>query len=160
MTGHGLRRGYLGRLGIGRAKRPGRSVGPIAAVLVAVVQTAGSASAGDFPTHVFAPEQNGAIEFSTPSNNIGCFYSMVEKQPELTCDRSQPTYLRFVLASKGRATLIRNPGEQPCCSGDPLAYGESWREGPFECDSLASGLRCTSASGHGFSISRAQVEVH
>lgn len=119
-----------------------------------------SAWGGDFPLHVFQPESNGVIEFSTPSNNVGCFYGTVEHDIELTCDRSQPTYLRFVLPPRGAATLIKNPGEQPCCSGDPLPYGESWKGGPFECDSMAAELRCTSESGHGFSISRKNVEVH
>ena len=132
----------------------------IGATSFALVLAEDPAAAGDFPHHTFAPEQNGAIAFSTPTNNVGCLYTLVEGAPELTCDRAQPTYLRFVLTPRGRATLTKNPGEQPCCSGDALPYGESWQAGPFDCDSLASGLRCTSASGHGFSISRKDVEVH
>ena len=146
-----------------------RSVGPLkvrrwlpvaSASLIGLAALGLPARGGDFPRHTFTPESNGFIEFSTPSNNIGCLYGMVEKSPELTCDRSQPTYLRFVLSPKGRTTLIKNSGEQPCCSGDTLPYGESWKGGPFECDSLASSLRCTSESGHGFTISRTQIEVH
>lgn len=143
-----------------RVRSVRRWVPMTAAAILGVSTLCGPAWGGDFPRHTFAPQSNGFVEFSTPSNNVGCFSGVADDAPELTCDRSQPTYLRFVLSPTGPATFVKNPGEQPCCSGEPLPYGESWQDGPFECDSLASGLRCSSESGHGFSISRAHIEVH
>jgi len=111
----------------------------------------------------------GQIEFNTPSDNIGCIYtaaggtSTYEPQdggPELSCSRVEPSYVTIILGPKGPATLIKNPGEQPCCSDvTRLAYGNSWSAGPFSCQSSTKGLACTATNGHGFFISKAKVSV-
>lgn len=95
----------------------------------------------------------GQIEFNTPSGNIGCIYtpkggtSTYEPQdggPELSCSRVAPSYVTIILGPKGPATLIKNPGEQSCCSDvTKLAYGKSWSAGPFSCESSTKGLTCT-----------------
>ena len=36
-----------------------------------------------------------------------------------------------------------------------LAYGKTKHYGPFTCTSRTTGLRCTTAAGHGFALSRA-----
>ena len=111
----------------------------------------------------------GQIEFNTPSGNIGCIYtpkggtSTYKPQdggPELSCSRVAPSYVTIILGPKGPATLIKNPGEQSCCSDvTKLAYGKSWSAGPFSCESTTKGLTCTATNGHGFFISKAKVTV-
>jgi len=36
-----------------------------------------------------------------------------------------------------------------------LAYGKTWRYGPFACSSATNGLSCRNKAGHGFFLSRA-----
>ncbi|ESY22293.1 hypothetical protein X751_08965 [Mesorhizobium sp. LNJC395A00] len=111
----------------------------------------------------------GQIEFNGPSGNIGCIYtpkggtSTYEPQdggPELSCSRVEPSYVTVILGPNGPATLIKNPGEQGCCSDvAKLAYGNSWSKGPFTCQSSTKGLTCTGSNGHGFFLSKAKVTV-
>ena len=111
----------------------------------------------------------GQIEFNTPSGNIGCIYTPKggtgtyeprDGGPELSCSRVEPSYVTIILGPKGPATLIKNPGEQGCCSDvDKLGYGNSWSAGPFSCQSSTKGLTCTATNGHGFFISKAKVTV-
>jgi hypothetical protein len=111
----------------------------------------------------------GQIEFNTPSDNIGCIYTPKggtgtyqpqDGGPELSCSRVEPSYITIILGPKGPATLIKNPGEQPCCSDvTRLAYGNSWSAGPFLCQSSTKGLTCTATNGHGFFISKAKATV-
>lgn len=116
-----------------------------------------------------APDANGVVDFTSPSNNIECLYippggTPVYKPPrneaELSCDRAQPAYLHFSIGTRGAAALIRNPGEQPCCSDAPvLAYGKTWRVAPFTCSSEQAGLTCKRDDGPGFFISRAKADT-
>ena len=69
-------------------------------------------------------------------------------------------FLLVILGPNGPATLIKNPGEQGCCSeAAKLAYGNSWSKGPFSCQSSTKGLTCTGSDGHGFFVSKAKVTV-
>ncbi|WP_032925949.1 hypothetical protein [Mesorhizobium loti] len=123
-----------------------------------------SARAGDFERFDIPPDPNGAIEFHTPSDKIACGYAEKDTDsglPEISCDRLAPVYLRFTLSAKGRATILRDVGDQWCCGGyNELPYGREWRSGPFTCDSTASGLTCESKEGHGFFISKAKVSAY
>ncbi|TIX02234.1 MAG: hypothetical protein E5V59_02015 [Mesorhizobium sp.] len=111
----------------------------------------------------------GQIEFNTPSGNIGCIYTAKggtgtyepkDGGPELSCSRVEPSYVTIILGPKGPAALIKNPGEQGCCSDvDKLGYGNSWSAGPFSCQSSTKGLTCAATNGHGFFISKAKVTV-
>jgi hypothetical protein len=38
-----------------------------------------------------------------------------------------------------------------------LKYGTSWSKGGITCRSASTGIRCTNASGHGFSLARGQT---
>jgi len=126
------------------------------------------AIAGDFDPIDF-PSKDGAVIFSMPSGNRECnftpaHYRGVYRTPddlaELSCDRAQPSYIRIVLGEKLKPVLIKNPGDQPCCSGNNvIPYGRSWRQGTFECDSRADGLYCTREDQHGFRVSKAKVEL-
>lgn len=109
------------------------------------------------------------IEFVLPSGNIGCIYTPkggvpvyqpVDGGPELSCDRVEPKYVRIILGPKGDAKLYKNVGDASCCSAGPkLAYGKSWKAGPFKCKSSTSGLDCRRGS-HGFFMSRSRVEAY
>ena len=81
----------------------------------------------------FAEEQ---IEFVLPSGNVACIYTPkggvavykpVDGGPELSCDRVEPQYVRFILGPRGKAVLIKEVGDASCCSAEPvLAYGKIW----------------------------------
>ena len=120
-------------------------------------------------TPVSFPLKDGMVMFMLPSKNMDCTF--VPKQtavympagggPELTCDRRDPKYVRVVLGPTKAAERIDNPGEQPCCGADNiLQYGQAWTGGPFTCQSAASGVTCRHKNGHGFSLSKAKIEVH
>lgn len=112
----------------------------------------------------------GASTFVMPSHNVECVYTPAggtdtytpeDGGPELQCDRAEPSYVRVILGKHGRAQRIDNPGEQPCCSSDPvLQYGDTWSQGPFTCISADTGLTCTRNDGHGFFVSKAKIKVH
>jgi len=115
------------------------------------------------------PLKNGMVMFMMPSKNMECTF--VAKQtavympagggPELTCDRRDPKYVRVVLGPTKAAERTDDPGEQPCCGADNiLQYGQTWTDGPFTCESAPSGLVCRHKNGHGFSLSKAKIEVH
>jgi hypothetical protein len=117
------------------------------------------------PTGDAAPGQ--LVEFQLPSGNIGCVYvpaggTAVYQTPdgraELACDRVAPAYVRLVLSETGPAILQENLGEAPCCSGQTLAQGATWTQGPFACQSAEGALTCTNRDGHGFTLSRTRAE--
>lgn len=119
---------------------------------------------------IFPPDANGLISFVTPSTNIGCAYAPkggtkvyvpADGGPELSCDRVEPVYLRFVLAKAGKAKKLSNVGDPGCCSDSPkLSYGNTWKKGSFSCVSEKTGLTCTRGDGHGFFISKAKTRVY
>ncbi len=116
-----------------------------------------------------APDKNGAVNFTVPSNNIECIYTPpggtpiykpARNEAELSCDRAQPTYLHFSIGARGPAVMIKNPGEQPCCSDVPvLGYGDTWTQAPFTCSSAQTGLTCKRQDGRGFFISKGSTKT-
>jgi hypothetical protein len=109
--------------------------------------------------------------FQTPSRNIGCIYVAPlgpRDRPYLRCDiggglHPLPPRPRSCDLDWGYGYGMFGLGRaKPFCAGDTakdprapvLAYGRTWRKGPFTCLSRASGLRCTSGSRHGFFLSR------
>ena len=109
----------------------------------------------------FAESPGGYIEFTMPSNNIGCVYRDEDGSGlVLECDRVEPSYVRVRLFQDGKPKIYRNVGDASCCGAENyLKYGESWREGPFSCASTTAGLRCNNGE-HGFSISRKGVKTY
>ena len=114
-----------------------------------------------------APTPGVAVAFMAPSGNIGCIYipsggtdvyEPSEPGAELQCDRAEPEYVRVVLPENGAARIVATD-ERGCCSGETIAYGDRWVEGPYTCDVTDAGLSCASAAGHGFTLSRAQADV-
>lgn len=114
------------------------------------------------------PTPGTAVEFMAPSGNIGCVYipaggtavyQPAEPGAELQCDRIEPSYTRIVLPENGAARVVETE-ERGCCSGQTIAYGDRWAEGPYTCDVTDAGIICASSAGHGFTLSRAQADVH
>ena len=140
----------------------------LAAVAAVSLALGGGAEAAGYYT--FDPDDSGSISFVTPSNNIGCIYTPAggstvyvppDGGPELSCDRVQPSYRRFVLGAAGKAKMITNVGDAGCCgSENPLPYGSTWHLEPFTCSSATKGLTCTRDDGHGFFISKAKTKVY
>lgn len=138
----------------------------IALVIALALAACGQPPAPQAPTtsaDAVTPPTGQLVEFQLPSGNIGCVYvppggTPVYQTPdgraELACDRIEPTYVRLVMSETGPATLQENLGEAPCCSGGTLAYGATWTQGPFTCQSAAAGLTCTNGDGRGFTLSR------
>lgn len=142
----------------------------VVACLVMVVGACSPPASSSAEESAGAPEptQSQAAEFTAPSGNIGCIYTPaggteVYQTPdgaaELQCDRIEPTYVRVVLPEHDAAHQVETQ-ERGCCSGDALAYGAHWSAGPFQCDMADTGLTCASAEGHGFSLSRADIDAH
>ncbi len=117
----------------------------------------------------FAPDASGAITFVMPSGNVACIYTPaggssvytpMDGGPELSCDRAEPTYLRFTLAASGPTSVIGNVGDPGCCGGsNSFAYGQTWHMAPFSCTSAPTGLVCK-RGGNGFTISKGKIEAH
>lgn len=111
------------------------------------------------------------VSVTTPSRNIGCIADD-DGGYTLRCDIRTHTYVtptrpaRCDLDYGDSLTLRRLGPARWTCHGDTalpppsgagfrtLAYGSTWRWGPFRCTSRQSGLSCVSASGHGFVMSR------
>ena len=136
----------------------------IAAAALAIFTLASPALAVEFEAN-----DQGQIEFTMPSNNVGCIYTpaggtdtyeTADGGAELSCDRVEPAYIRAVLAASGKAKRYTNVGDASCCGSENIfEYGEVWSEGPFSCISSTTGLACTRGS-HGFSMSRKAVKVY
>jgi hypothetical protein len=63
----------------------------------------------------------------------------------------------LALSSSGRPARVRgaesaNRGNQPAYG--TLGFGERWQAGPFSCVSRKSGLTCSNADGHGWTLPR------
>src|SRR5688572_17478589 len=112
---------------------------------------------------------NGQIEFTMPSGNIGCLYTpeggtdVYEPKdggPELICERIEPSYVTVILTGEGEVEVIEDPGEQSCCGAENIfEYGNSITLEGFVCTSEETGLTCQSEAGFGFSMARAGIET-
>jgi hypothetical protein len=106
--------------------------------------------------------------FKMPSNNIFCLLEQGPDGADLRCDINQMSDKglprpKGCPLSYGDAFVINPTGAAvPLCHGDTvanpampqLAYGAVWRANVFTCTSASTGVTCTNASGHGFSLSR------
>ena len=113
------------------------------------------------------------IMFQSPTGNIHCaIYTWVEGA-EARCDlrELQPTYTRPPLDCMldwGNAFAVGNRGEGfLVCAGDTvidsrsfvLPYGEAVSLGGISCVSAKTGMTCTNAEGHGFSVAKAKQRL-
>ena len=109
----------------------------------------------------FKESPYGFIEFTMPSNNVGCVYRDEEGSGlVLECDRVAPSYVRVRLFQDGLPKTYDNVGDPSCCGAENyFPYGTSWHKGPFSCSSTKAGLRCNNGE-HGFSMSRSAVKTY
>lgn len=111
--------------------------------------------------------------FSLPSGRLQCqFTSDTGSGPGLRCDVLNPTFRAPARPADcplawGDSLYLEASGRPGfSCHGDTvmarrpvLAYGKSWRRGGFVCISSRAGVRCTNASGHGFTLARAKYSL-
>ncbi len=112
----------------------------------------------------------GLRGFQMPSRNLVCGAYTGPLPAFLRCDigtglvpkPSRPKGCKFdfggtlTLSAKGRARIgcvsdavLPDPTKAPV-----LAYGKTWKAGPFKCKSARTGVTCRNAAGHGFFLSR------
>jgi hypothetical protein len=116
--------------------------------------------------------EDSPVGFQTPSKNIACQLSTDDGQSALRCDllkvTMKPSQPRNCGLDFGDAFEMATKGEAaPTCHGDTVAdpklpvltYGASWQRDGFTCRSAPSGLTCSNAMQHGFSLSRATQKV-
>jgi hypothetical protein len=114
---------------------------------------------------------SGITTFKTPSGHIGCDYSASDPIM-LRCDVTgiahRPARPRSCMLDYGSAFGLTPTGHaRRLCVGDTamdpdakvLNYGKTKHYGPFTCTSRTTGLRCTTAAGHGFELSRAKQRL-
>jgi hypothetical protein len=111
----------------------------------------------------------------SPSGNIKCLYNP-GPPVFLWCSIGTASYAKKLTAFCARPsvgvdwagfTLGRKSKGSVACTGgtmyDPstqhpryvtLAYGQTWRHGPFTCASKTTGITCRNPAGHGLFVSR------
>jgi len=111
--------------------------------------------------------------FRSQSGNIKCYYNPTALTsrgytPALRCSLNRADYAKtlqhrceagdwhgFTLTPTKKPLLFcpaGATGEHPVYR--TLAYGKSWRRGPFTCTSRVTGVTCRNRTGHGLFISR------
>lgn len=116
----------------------------------------------------------------SPSGNITCLY--VAARPQfLLCQIAKADYERNLRRHCGSAPYYvdwvgfslsaAGKGVVACAGGpayDPqtdhphyltLAYGKTWRQGPFTCRSATAGITCANRAGHAVFVSRGAWRV-
>jgi hypothetical protein len=123
----------------------------------------------------------GSRYFRGPGGNVVCgYFSGVGLPPLLECGVVRQLVPPPPHPKQGCGGLdfagnrIRLGAAGPAygfCTGDAgvlaelssaprLAYGKTWREGPFSCTVSPSWVSCTNKSGHGFFINRYRWHSH
>lgn len=116
----------------------------------------------------FTADPSGQINFVVSALNLGCtftpkggtaVYKPAGGGPELSCDQTEPRYVRVVLTEK-RLLRYDKVGDQGCCSVENvLKPGVMWTQGPFTCKASDAGLTCKRRDGRGFSVSKAKITL-
>ena len=120
-----------------------------------------------------ATAQAGISGFQTPSGNIFCAYIKFEGVRDLRCDISRTTNtpppkprscehdwgFSFGMTARSRARRLCVSDTPMDPSFSKLAYGRTWKRGPFTCRSRTTHLRCTNARKHGFELSRSKQRL-
>ena len=119
-----------------------------------------------------ANAQSTEAGFKMPSGNIFCIIEPAidsRSVSDLRCDIMQmlsksPPAPEDCPLSWGDAFAIAEDGNFGIrvCHGDTtrndslkvLAYGSQWEQGGYSCTSKTSGVTCTNARGHGFTLSK------
>lgn len=113
------------------------------------------------------------VGFQSPTGNIHCAIYAWANGAEARCDLREltPSYTRRPLGCDGDwgfAFAVGDRGEGVlACVGDTvrdprnpvLPYGEAFSLGGISCVSAKTGMTCTNAEGHGFSVARARQKL-
>jgi hypothetical protein len=113
------------------------------------------------------------VGFRSPTGNIHCSLYTWEEGTEARCDLREltPSYKKFPgtceldwgasfgVMSGGKGYLV--------CAGDTvmdpanpvLGYGQAVSLGGISCVSAKTGITCTNAEGHGFSVAKAKQKL-
>ena len=114
------------------------------------------------------------ISFQSPTGNIQCGLYRDAGGASVRCDMSAltPSYSRapagcefdwgssFALNSVGKGILacVSDPAGGP--DSQVLGYGQAVSLGGISCVSAKTGMTCTNAEGHGFSISKSKQRLY
>lgn len=122
-----------------------------------------------YETQSMYSNDEGQVEFTMPSGNIGCVYTPAggtsvyetwDGLAEIQCDRVEPNYIRAILGGQNEGYVIEDVGDPSCCSlNQKFQYNHVVTLGPFQCLSETKGLTCARQDGHGFFLSRALVQA-
>ena len=76
----------------------------------------------------------------------------------LSCDQVGKVYVRVSMGEKIKPALEKSPGEQPCCTAEPiLPVGATWHGASFTCNTLKDEFICKRPDGRGFSVKKNNV---
>ena len=136
---------------------------PLALLAVTTVALAGSATAST--ASILRP-------FESPSGNLKCEGYRINGKYGLRCDVYKhswkaPRQTKACDAGDyGSSLSMSGYGRVvwPCVSdaterGPKLAYGRTWRFGPFRCTSRLTGLTCRNGAHHGWFLSKGAYHV-
>lgn len=113
------------------------------------------------------------IGFQSPTGNIHCSLYVWGGGAEARCDLQEltPTYTKPPAGCDldwGRSFAVNDTGKgMLACVGDSvrdpgnpvLGYGEAVSLGGISCVSAKTGMTCTNAEGHGFSVAKAKQKL-
>ncbi len=114
------------------------------------------------------------LGFQSPTGNIHCAMYIFDGSAEARCDLRDyvPSYTKrpagcdldwgmaFAVGASGKGVLacvgdtVQDPGNAV------LPYGEAVSLGGISCVSAKTGMTCTNADGHGFSVAKAKQRVY
>jgi len=120
-----------------------------------------------------ARAQSDSVGFQSPSKNIACLAFPDGAQSAIRCDiavmDSKPRRPANCELEYGQAFMMHARGSdaERICYGDALtdkvlpvvAYGEVWQHRGFTCTVEQTGVTCSNADRHGFSLSLAKQEL-
>lgn len=107
-----------------------------------------------------AAAQAEIAPFVTPSKQIYCAY-ISDGGGQIRCDALFLNDRGFLLNTSGKARRIKITDTIADPDAPVLAYGKTFRRGPFRCTSRRAGLTCEHRSnGHGFFLSRERQRVY
>ncbi|HZI97728.1 MAG TPA: DUF6636 domain-containing protein [Actinomycetales bacterium] len=127
-----------------------------------------SAPAESAPDATGPPAGGDTVTFSSPSGNIGCALDSAGARCDIASHDWEATPKpETCTATWGQGVVVGPEGSGYVCAGDSkvgattvLEYGSVAERGTVRCASEETGMRCEdSATGHGFEVARATVEL-
>jgi hypothetical protein len=114
------------------------------------------------------------VGFQSPTGNIHCALYDWDGQTTVRCDLRAyvPSYTRqppgcefdwgmsFALEARGKGYLACVSDSMVNLRNPVLPYGEAVSMGGISCVSAKTGMTCTNAEGHGFSVAKATQRLY